>query len=200
MSFSLAALWRGHAPTWIWISTVTLTGCVILNMSCRLHEPQFLHPESGHRKHSFIGSLYGFIYMANTNWHNDVLCSRPVYRPWCICVSYSTFNNAALWGVLPVPLSVRLPYWFQPFLLPFLHPPTFPALPSLPPSLYTGVTKINGGCYDCSLVLEVLENVMFLKSGIKMLQWILGITYLGEKDVFWDQRFCFEARSGKQFS
>lgn len=34
------------------------------------------------------------------------------------------------------------------------------------------------------LVLEVLENVLFLKSGIKTLQRILGITYLGEKDVF----------------
>lgn len=51
-----------------------------------------------------------------------------------------------------------------------LPPSAHLSSPVLPPSLYTGVTKINGGCYDCSLVLEVLENVMFLKSGIKMLQ------------------------------
>ena len=67
MSFGLVSHGRGHAPTQIPMSTVTLTGSVILNMSHELHEPQFLHPESGHKKYSFHKAIIVWVYLHGQN-------------------------------------------------------------------------------------------------------------------------------------
>ena len=75
-------------------------------------------------------------------------------------------------GFLTVFPSLHLPS-----LQPSLPPALFPSIQK--PILRAGVTKINDGCYEFSFGPWSLENMMFLRSGIKMLWGILGMTYLG---------------------